>query len=139
MKTEKSQAEYSEERFRLVVEAAPNAMIMVDREGKINLVNTQVERLFGYTREELLGQKIEKLVPERYRGKHPGHRDSFFQDPKARAMGVGRDLFGLKKDGTELPIEIGLNPPSKLRKGSLPWPPLLISPNANALKRLALN
>ena len=85
-------------------------MITVDKEGKIGLVNQKTEKLFGYTREELIGQRIEKLVPERFRGKHPGHRDSFFHDPKARAMGAGRDLFGLKKDGTEIPIEIGLNP-----------------------------
>ena len=100
----------AEERFRLVVEAAPNAMIMVGKGGKITLVNSQTEVLFGYQRNELLDQKIEMLVPERFRGNHPGHRDSFFADPKARAMGVGRDLFGLRKDGVEVPIEIGLNP-----------------------------
>ena len=100
----------AEERLRLIIEASPNGMIMVGREGKITLVNSQIEKLFGYTREELLGQTIEMLVPERFRSKHPGYRDSFFADPKARAMGAGRDLFGLKKDGTELPIEIGLNP-----------------------------
>ncbi len=100
----------AEERFRRVVESAPSGMIMVGREGKITLVNSQTEKLFGYSREELLGQKIEMLVPERFRVEHPGHRDSFFSDPKARAMGAGRDLFGLKKDGTEIPVEIGLNP-----------------------------
>ena len=100
----------AEERFGLVVEAAPNGMIMVGREGKITLVNSQIEKLFGYSREELLGQRIEMLVPERYRAHHPGHRDSFFADPKVRSMGAGRDLFGLKKDGSEVPIEIGLNP-----------------------------
>jgi PAS domain S-box-containing protein len=100
----------AEERLRLVVEAAPSGMIMVDHQGKIVLANTQIERLFGYSREELLGQSIEMLVPAASRAKHPGHRDSFFAEPKARSMGIGRDLFGLRKDGTELPVEIGLNP-----------------------------
>ncbi|MBI3601712.1 MAG: PAS domain S-box protein [Candidatus Omnitrophica bacterium] len=106
----KSNQTSSEERFRLVVEAAPNAMIMVNKEGKITLVNRQAESLFGYTREEFLNQTIELLVPERFRAKHPGYRDGFFHDPKTRPMGAGRDLFGLKKNGTEIPIEIGLNP-----------------------------
>jgi PAS domain S-box-containing protein len=100
----------SEERLRLVVEAAPSGMIMVDEAGKIVLVNSQVERLFGYSREELLGQSIDTLVPTAARQKHPEHRANFFADPKARAMGVGRDLYGQRKDGTQLPVEIGLNP-----------------------------
>ncbi len=100
----------AEERFRLVVEASPSAMIMVNAEGRITLVNTQTENLFGYSRGELLDQPMEMLVPERYRGAHPGHRTGFFQTPSARAMGAGRNLFGRRKDGTEIPIEIGLNP-----------------------------
>jgi PAS domain S-box-containing protein len=100
----------SEARFRLVVEAAPNAMIMVGRDGKISLVNKQTEALFGYAREELLGQPVEILVPERYRAKHPVDRERFFANPAARPMGAGRDLFGFHKDGSEVPIEIGLNP-----------------------------
>jgi PAS domain S-box-containing protein len=100
----------AEERFRLAVEAAPNAMIMVNQEGKITLANTQAENLFGYPREELFGNTIEMLVPERFRGNHPGYRDQFFTAPKTRSMGAGRDLFGLRKDGNEIPIEIGLNP-----------------------------
>ncbi len=100
----------AEERFRLVVESAPSAMVMINAEGKIVLVNAQTEKLFGYGRRELLDQSIEMLVPPQFRGKHPSFRADFFGDPKARSMGVGRDLFGLRKDGSEVPVEIGLNP-----------------------------
>jgi PAS domain S-box-containing protein len=100
----------AEARFRLAVESSPNGMVMVDPSGKIVLVNREVERMFGYRREELLGQSIEVLVPERFRRQHPGYRSGFFRAPNRRAMGAGRDLFGVKKDGTELPVEIGLNP-----------------------------
>lgn len=100
----------TEEQFRLMVEAAPNAMIMVGRDGGITLVNSQAEQMFGYQREELIGQTIEVLVPATVRSHHPGMRDAFFSDPKARAMGVGRDLHGVRKDGEEVPVEIGLNP-----------------------------
>jgi len=100
----------AEARFRLAVESSPNGMIMVDQTGKIVLVNREVERLFGYGREELLGQSVEVLVPERFRHHHPVYRTEFFREPHRRAMGAGRNLFGLKKDGTELPVEIGLNP-----------------------------
>jgi PAS domain S-box-containing protein len=99
-----------EEKFRRVVEGAPNAIILVNQKGTIALVNAQAEILFGYSREELRGQSIETLVPARFRGAHPGHRAAFFADPTTRAMGVGRDLYGLHKDGREIPIEIGLNP-----------------------------
>ena len=100
----------AEERFRLVVESAPSAMVMINDRGKIVLVNAQTEKLFGYGRRELLDKSIEMLVPPQFRGKHPAFRSDFFKDPKARSMGVGRDLFGLRKDGTEVPVEIGLNP-----------------------------
>ena len=99
-----------EERLHLVVEAAPNAMIMIDAGGFIELVNAQAERYFGYSRKELLGQPVEKLVPERFRSRHPSMRASFFEAPQSRPMGMGRDLYGLRKDGSEFPIEIGLNP-----------------------------
>jgi len=99
-----------ETRFRLAVEAAPNAMIMVNQAGEVTLVNAQTEKLFGYGREELLGQKIDRLVPERARGRHPGLRGGYFHNPSTRSMGVGRDLYGLTKLGKEVPIEIGLNP-----------------------------
>jgi PAS domain S-box-containing protein len=100
----------AEARFRAVVESAPSGMVMINRSGKIELLNREVERLFGYTREELLGQPIELLVPHRLRAQHPGYRTEFFGDPKTRSMGVGRDLYGVRKDGTEIPVEIGLNP-----------------------------
>jgi len=96
--------------FRLVVEAAPSGMLMVDHAGTILLINAQIERLFGYSRDELVGQTIEKLVPPRFRSRHPAHRRDFLVDPQARAMGAGRDLFGLTADGREIPVEIGLNP-----------------------------
>ena len=100
----------AEERFRTVVESSPSAMVMINAEGKIVLVNAQTEKLFGYTRQELLGQTIELLVPNRYRGHHPGFRSEFFRDPHSRPMGAGRELFGTRKDGVEIPVEIGLNP-----------------------------
>jgi PAS domain S-box-containing protein len=100
----------SERRFRLVVEAAPTAMVMIDRAGKIILVNAQAERAFEYSRGELVGRPVEMLVPARFRGHHPGMRDTFFADPRPRLAGAGRELYGLKKDGGEFPVEIGLNP-----------------------------
>jgi PAS domain S-box-containing protein len=100
----------ADERFHLAIEAAPTGMLMMDRAGRIVLVNAQVEKLFGYRRDELLGRQIEMLVPERFHNHHPELRESFFLDPKTRAMGGGRELFGLRKDGREVPVEIGLNP-----------------------------
>lgn len=100
----------AEERFRLAVESAPNAMVMIDAAGTIVLVNHQTEKLFGYSRHELLQQPVEMIVPQRFRARHPEYRDGFFRNPEVRAMGVGRDLYGQRKDGTEFPVEIGLNP-----------------------------
>ena len=99
-----------EQRFRQVVEAAPNAMVLIDLDGNIVMVNAQAERDFGYSRSELVGQPIEMLVPERFRSHHPELRKAFLADPRSRPMGAGRDLYGLKKDGSEFPVEIGLNP-----------------------------
>jgi PAS domain S-box-containing protein len=105
-----TQRKRAEERFRQAVESAPNGMVMIDPKGTITLVNAQTEKLFGYGREELLGQPVELLVPERFRAKHPEYRSGFFANPQVRSMGVGRDLFGRRKDGSEFPVEIGLNP-----------------------------
>jgi len=101
----------SEKRFRRVVEGAPNAIVAIDRKGYIVLVNSQVEHLFGYSREELLGKPIELLVPERFRTKHQDRRKAFMSQPEARpGHARGGDLMGRRKDGSEVPLEIGLNP-----------------------------
>jgi len=105
-----SERKRQESRLRATIEGAPMAMLMIDGEGSIVLLNAETERLFGYARDELRGQKVEVLVPERYRRRHPDHRSGFHAHPEARRMGEGRELFGLRKDGTEFPIEIGLSP-----------------------------
>ncbi len=100
----------AEERPRQILEAAPSGMIMVTREGTITLVNRAVEAMFGYARAELIGRPIEMLVPERARAQHRDARSGYLDDPQVRAMGVGRELFGRRKDGSEVPVEIGLAP-----------------------------
>jgi two-component system, LuxR family, sensor kinase FixL len=110
LKREISERERAEERFRMVVEASPSAAVMVDAQGTIALVNTQAQELFGYEPGELIGQSIERLVPERSREHHPDFRRGFFAHPAARPMGAARELYGRRKDGSEFPVEIGLNP-----------------------------
>lgn len=98
------------ERFVDLLESVPDATIIVNREGRIEVTNTQTERLFGFSREELKGKVIEILIPTRFRGGHPGHREKFFSEPKVREIGIGLELYGLRKDGTEFPVEISLSP-----------------------------
>lgn len=99
-----------EARFRLLLDGAPNAMLMVDADGRIEWINPQAERLFGYSREELQNQLVEMLLPERYREQHSGWRRAFQASPSPRQMGSGRELFARRKDGSEVPVEIGLSP-----------------------------
>ncbi len=98
-----------ETRFRLMFEAFPNAVILVNSKGKIEMANKLAKIQFGYTNEELINSNLETLIPERFRNKHQSYIEMFQNNPKSRMMGYGRNLFALKKDGTEFPVEIGLN------------------------------
>jgi PAS domain S-box-containing protein len=100
----------ADEQFRLAIEAAPTGMMLVDEQGRMAMVNGQIEKLFGYGRDQLIGQSVDMLVPGRFRAGHAGLRASFLRAPRARAMGAGRTLFGLRQDGSEVPVEIGLTP-----------------------------
>jgi PAS domain S-box-containing protein len=96
--------------IRVLLEAAPNGFVLVDENGTIRLVNASAEKLFGYRREELVGKKVEKLVPEQHVSDHRNLRAAYQEKPEVRLMGLGRDLSGRRKDGSEFPVEIGLNP-----------------------------
>src|SRR5439155_15536470 len=98
-------ADATEDLFRVVVEASPSAILVVNDRGMIILANNRTEQLFGYDRDELVNQPVEFLVPERYRAPHPAMRESFLRNPTARPMGAGRDLYGRRKDDSEVPIE----------------------------------
>jgi PAS domain S-box-containing protein len=100
----------AEQRFRALLETAPDAMVIIDQTGLIRLVNVQAERIFGCGREEMVGQPVEMLIPERLRPAHIGHRQGYFAAPKVREMGAGQELSGRRKDGSEFPIEISLSP-----------------------------
>jgi PAS domain S-box-containing protein len=98
-----------EAKLRAFVEAVAEGIVMVSQDGKIHIANRRIEAMFGYSREELIGQDLDVLVPQRYRATHGGHRNRYFAEPGVRAMGAGRDLAGCRKDGTEFPVEIGLS------------------------------
>src|SRR5262245_35123891 len=108
--TSRREAQQMHDRFRRLVQAAPTAIVVVDKRGTLLYVNALTEKLFGYGSDELAGKSVEMLVPERFRAQHPRYRADFSNTPQVRPMGAGRDLYGVRKDGSEVPIEIGLNP-----------------------------
>ncbi|HNP61684.1 MAG TPA: PAS domain S-box protein, partial [Nitrospirales bacterium] len=110
MKLIKNDLEDKERRLRVFVDAFPSGMLIVDHLGKVVFANKLIETLFGYSQDELMGQSIDMLVPKRFQQEHARHRVAFLENPSTRAMGAGRDLFARRKNGSEFPVEIGLNP-----------------------------
>lgn len=106
------------EKFRKLLEAAPDAMVIANPDGRIELVNAQTEKVFGYAREELMGQQVEMLMPRQFQDVHVEHRKQYSEDPHARSMGAGLELYGRRKDGSEFPVEVSLSP-LKTLKGKL--------------------
>jgi len=104
-----AQLRKSEEKFRGLLESAPDAVVIVDADGRIVLVNTQTDKMFGYSRDELIGEPVEMLVPKRSREAHVGHRTGYYSEPRTRPMGAGRELTGRRKDGSEFPVDISLS------------------------------
>jgi PAS domain S-box-containing protein len=104
------QLSFLDRQFQVILESAPDAIVIVNAHGQIALMNSQAETLFGYGRDELQGMPVEKLVPNRFRDRHPTHRSGYFANPSVRHMGVGMELYGLRKDGSEFPVEISLSP-----------------------------
>jgi PAS domain S-box-containing protein len=102
-------ARRSEQHFEALLDSAPDAAVVIDSDGRITLVNQQTEHVFGYRRDELVGQPVDLLLPDRFKTRHPDHRDAYFADPLTRPMGAGLELFGLRKNGTEFPIDISLS------------------------------
>jgi len=107
---DRTQHQQEEEKFRNLLESGPDAMVIVNKRGQIQLINAQTEKLFGYSREELIGMRVEILVPQRFQGQHSGHREEYAQSPQPRSMGAGLDLYGRRKDGSEFPVEISSSP-----------------------------
>ena len=99
----------SEEKFRELLESTPDALVIVDAEGTIVIVNQQTEKIFGYKREEVIGKKVEMLIPDRFKAKHRHNREGYSANPRVRAIGSNMELFAIKKDGTEFPVEISLS------------------------------
>jgi rsbT co-antagonist protein RsbR len=107
-KTSASLLKIDMERIKIALEVNPAAALVINEDGRITAMNIRALEIFQYETNEIIGEHIERLVPERYRGNHPHHRNGYFKSPETKEMGVGRDLSGIRKDGTEFPVEIGL-------------------------------